>query len=438
MNEKLNKNAGFKAAGLRMIILSMFSWAIFSFTCMNAYGVWVPAVADKVGVDFADLNMWNTYGGLVAAIATFIAAHIVRRAGSRKTLLVTLALCGLNFWLIPFFPTAIIGVGVALNAILQVFYGNMSTTVLMKNWYPRKNAVVMGWVTTGVAVGGIAMLPLFNNVLHSKGVIFAMAAFGISFIIIGIIDFIFIKDEPEMLGFDPDGMPMTEEERKIHMGTKKERNPWTLKKVFTNSRMLAISIGWGVENLALSGALSCAIPIMISKGVAQERAVAIAAIGSILAIFGSVISGIVADRIGTKRASMLFVFIQLLSALITAFAGQGQVALVILGYVLLVTMSGSPSNLIATSVLHLTGARFFTVAWGTIFMVINLLRAFGSSVISFSLKNSGGYNTALFIFSALLVVSILLINYAGEDYQDPGIEVEDTDEENSAGKPDTI
>lgn len=428
MTEKLNKNAGFKAAGIRMIVLSVFSWAIFSFTCMNAYSVWVPAIADKVGMDFADLNMWNTYGGLVAAVATFVASHIVRRYGSRKTLLVTLTLCGLNFLIIPRSPIAMACFGVALNAVLQVFYGNMSTTVLMKNWYPRKNAVVMGWVTAGVALGGVVMLPIFNSVLQDKGITLAMGIFGALFIAIGIIDFILIRDEPEQLGFDPDGMPMTEEERKIHMSTKKEKNPWTLKKVFSNSRMVAISIGWGLENLSLTGALSCAILIMVDKGVPQNKAVAVASVGAILAIGGSVVSGIVADKIGTKKASMLFVFIQLISALVSALAGANSAALAILGYVLLVTMSGSPSNLIATSVLHLTGARFFTVAWGTIFMVINLLRAVGGSVISFSLKTSGGYNLALYIFVGLLIVAILLINYAGEEYQDPGIEEEEETE----------
>lgn len=416
-----DKNKGFRARGISFVILSMFSWAIFSFTCMNAYGVWVPAVAEKHGIEFADLNMWNTYGGLVAAVMTFVAALFVRRFGSRITLLLGLGLCGLNFLLAPIYPVALVGVGVGINAILQVFYGNMATTVLMKNWYPRKNAVVMGWVTAGVAGGGVIMLPIFNNLLQKNGVTSAMAIFGIFFIIIGVVDFIFIRNTPEELGFDPDGEPMTEEQKKIHKNVQGERNPWTIGKVLTNKKLFLASVGWGLEMLALAGALSCAIPIMVSKGLDQSRAVAIASVGAILALGGSVVSGYVADKIGTQKASMLFVSIQCLSAVVSAVAGQGQNILIILGYVLLVTMSGSPSNLCATSVLHLTGARFFTVAWGTIFMVCNLLRALGSSVISMSLKQTGGYNMALWIFAVMLVVSVIMIRAAGEEYQEPPV-----------------
>lgn len=425
MSGNVHNNDGFNRTGIKLILLSVCSWAIFSFTCMNAYSVWVPAVADKIGMDFADLNMWNTYGGLIAAVATFAASHVVRKFGSRKTLFVSLGICGLNFLFIPKCPAAFACFGVALNAVLQVFYGNMSTTVLMKNWYPRKNAVVMGWVTAGTAIGGFIMLPIFNSAIQSKGLDTAMAIFGILFIVIAVLDLILVRDTPEMCGFDPDGMPMSAEEQKIHLGTKKEKNPWTLKKIFTNKRMVAMSVGWGLELMCITGTLSCAILIMISKGIEQKQAVTIASIGAVLAIVGSVVSGIVADKIGTKKASMLFIGVQLVFTFLMVIAGVGQTVIVIIGYALVVFMSGSPSNLSATSVLKLTGARFFTVAWGTIFMVINLFRAAASSVISFSLKTSGGYNLALWIFVGCLVASIVLIHYAGEEYQNPGIEEDD-------------
>lgn len=92
MSGNVHNNDGFNRTGIKLILLSVCSWAIFSFTCMNAYSVWVPAVADKIGMDFADLNMWNTYGGLIAAVATFAASHIVRKFGSRKTLFVSLGI----------------------------------------------------------------------------------------------------------------------------------------------------------------------------------------------------------------------------------------------------------------------------------------------------------------------------------------------------------
>lgn len=415
----MKKARSFNRIGISLVICCMLSWSVFSFFCTNSYQVFAPAVAAEHGVEFADLHIWNTYGGLVAAVGTLIAAYVVHKTGPRWCMAISMILAGLNYTLFPSYPTAILGIGIAVNAIMQPFYCNLPTNILMANWYPRKNAVVMGWVTGAIALGGVIYLPIFNRVMQSSGIDTAMRMFGIPVIIFGVICIFWVKDTPEQMGLEPDGMPMSDEERQKIIAKKNEKNPWTLPKVLTNKRMLAFSVAWGLEFIVLVGVSTVGIPILTSKGMSQNEAVALAAFGAVANLVGSVASGHLADWLGTMKASVLCVAIQCAGALCMGLATVGTRPLLIAGYVACMLITGAPSNLIATGVLRLTGARYYSLAWGTIFMVINLFRAFASTFVSVSLKVTGGYTGALYVFAGILVVSILLLIYAGEKYQEP-------------------
>lgn len=177
----------------------------------------------------------------------------------------------------PSYPTAVLGLGIAVNAILQVFYCNLPTDVLMANWYPRKNAAIMGWVTAAITLGGVVYLPIFNRVLEGNSITAAMRIFGIPVIIFDVICMFWVKNTPEELGLEPDGMPMSEEERQRIIAKKNKKNPWTLPKVLTNKRLLAFSVAWGLEFLVGVGIATVGVPILVSKGISQSQAVSLAA-----------------------------------------------------------------------------------------------------------------------------------------------------------------
>lgn len=405
--------------GISMIICSMLSWSVFYFYLTNSYQIFVPAIAAERGIDFASLNMWNTYGGLVTCVATLAAAYVVRRTGPKLCMATALILAGLNYTFMPSYPTMVLGLGIAVNAILQVFYCNLPTNVLMANWYPRKNAVVMGWVTAAITLGGAVYLPLFNRALENKGIVSAMRLFGIPVVIFGIVCCFWVKNTPEEVGLEPDGMPMSDEERRKIIAKKNERNPWTLPKVLSNKRMLAFSVAWGLEFMAGVGFATVGVPVLVSKGMTQGQAVSLAAFGALLNLLGSVLSGVIAEKFGTVKASAATLGVHLFACLLLAVATSSTPQILVAGYIINMIVTGAPSNLTATGALRLAGARYFTLAWGTIFMIINLFRAFASSVVSVSLKITGSFNGALYSFVGMLVVAIILIIFAGEKYQEP-------------------
>lgn len=60
-----------------------------------SYQIFVPAIAAERGIEFASLNLWNTYGGLVACVGTLVAAYVVRKVGPKWCMSVALILAGL-------------------------------------------------------------------------------------------------------------------------------------------------------------------------------------------------------------------------------------------------------------------------------------------------------------------------------------------------------
>ncbi len=409
--------------GVSVILCCMIAWIFFNFFSTVSLQIYLPALAAYKGWEYADLLMWNTYGNLIGVVFTLLSGSIVRKIGPKKSIIIFSLICGLNYSLVCFYPSSLIGIGVIINAVAHIFYCTVPTAIILGNWFPRKNETITGYVTGAIIVGSLVFLPLMTWLNNNYGIPVAMAVFGIIIFVYGLICIRWVVVTPEEVGLDPDGIPYTEEEKLEKAEKEKkaatEKCPWTYRKILTNKSFLLVGLGFGLEFLALVGFSSVGVPAMTSKGLDAGFATTIAALSGVMNLIGSVVSGWIAARIGTKRTTLLFFVGTLVASLMIAFAGPSSLMVAVVGYFIFMAALGAPNNLLMTQALRLSGPEYYGTVFGVLFAVVNLLRALGSSVVSVSLRLTNSYTGALIVFAAVVGVACISQLFAEEKVQEP-------------------
>lgn len=184
---------------------------LVSFAQVPMYGpvlsVFVKPIADDTGWSRAEISLAFVIGSLFGSFASSVTGHYIDRYGARTAvvvsgMIVTGVLIGLavmqeawHFWIL--FGT---GRTAALAGI------NMGTSVAVANWFIRKRGRAVSFLGIGLR-SGQAIFPLFIApviVWLSWRHAYAMLAV-VSFLLIVIPGWLFLRRRPEDLGLLPDG-----------------------------------------------------------------------------------------------------------------------------------------------------------------------------------------------------------------------------------------
>ena len=175
--------------------------------------------------------------------------------------------------------------------------------------------------------------------------------------------------------------------------------------------------------MGMSGSL---VPMMVSFGTPQTAAMAVLQYAAILTCVGSILSGIIDKKIGSRKMSYICIGIQVLSCLAFVVTPNGATVGFVIGGILLNCMAGMPSNLIGSTTMDKSTPAHFAAVYPIIIAVFSIIKAFGSSVVGLSLDTLGSYRPATIIFLAFSVLAIALIVLSGNKVE-PAPEVK-TDE----------
>lgn len=395
---------------------SILSFILVNFFAANSLNIAFPAIAELRGFDYSNLLYFNTIGGFVGILVTLISRAAIQKVGVKLVIFVGALISGIAFILMPLCTSqSVCGLLVIINAFTVVMYNSTTAFTLIGNWFPRKKGFVLGLVTGAGAISALVLLPIFSNLNDSVGIVKAMLCFGVLQIAFAVSTLFWIKNTPAEAGLYPDNMPMTAEEEARFVGQTGEKSPWSVTRVLKNKRFLLYSIGWGLSATCLIGIMTSAMPIMLSKGASQATVLAVVSSSGIIGFAGSTLSGVTDTKFGTVNTSVVTLALQALGALIMGIAGQGQVALMLAGYVALVSVSQTSNNLLSSQLITVAGARHFNAVFGVAWAIIYGLRALGSTICGWSLSNFGDYTPALYIFVALSVLALILVRLVGTE-----------------------
>ena len=396
--------------GWSMVIYTMlmyFFWAGIATDCLNLYP---DAFAAKLGCEPTLLLGYATPAGFISVIATFLFGRLVIKWGVKKMTGFVLILTGVIYCFFGMVTTPVMYfVVLAAFTFTSMAFGMITTATLMGNWFPRKKGVALGWATMGAPLCTACFVAIVGALYGAIGIMWTSILVGAIMIILGIATFFWVKDIPEEVGAYPDNIPEgLEELKKQREEMDNYKSPFTLGKLLKDKDMWLIALGFGMLWMVTIGVVSQFIPRMMSVGTPYPTAMTMLTITALIGIAGSYFWGWLDQKIGTKKATVVYSLSYICALLLLIFA-----LVEFLTYVALLFVGlgiGGLLNLMASLVIAVYGRYDFTAANSVVMPIAVLLMKCAFLIMAVALNASGGdYTMPYLIFIGIDIVGMILI-----------------------------
>ena len=408
MNTQSNTKSNFGSKGWLMIFFAGVMFYFFAAFVTDGLNVIVSNFSAQHGLDPAYILGLATPASWAGLLGAVVWAWFVDRFGTRVGMLVTGLLGGISYMLYGVVST---GMGFfVVTALANFMAQGFSATVaynLMANWFPVKKGLALGWATMGQNLASATFVPLFLVLMRYFMLNGTFFAIGIIFIVLSLLGAFLIRNTPEELGCTPDNGSFTQEEIEANLKELREyQSPWTPKKLLTNKQIWLMSLVFGVYMLVTAGLVSQLIPRLTSCGWSEAKATGMMTVAAILGLFGSYATGWLDQKIGTKRATVVYGAWYLVALILCAlpandFTLYGSIFFTGIGI-------GGVGNLYPSLAATIFGRFDFVRAMGVLNPITAIIRSFAFIILSFGLTNLGGYSGAYAIIAVLDLIAILL------------------------------
>jgi MFS family permease len=292
---------------------------------LHGYGftVFFLPVSEDLGLNRTQTSLAFSLARAEGAIEAPVVGYLVDRFGP-KPLMVTAALfAGVGYialsWIDSYTGFLITYLGLISLAYSAGFI--QTPMVVANNWFIRKRARAMTVVGAAVTVGGTLITPLLAAAVNGWGWRWGALIAGCVFLLICIPLSLQIKRSPEEIGLHPDGDgPDADIHARGPRGKSASQNTFLLD-VSPTAAMKTLAF-WSLafSMLARVGTQSTMmvhfIPIMVWKGITQERAALLLSAFALLNLGFHFFLGWIADRMNKPRLISLWMLIPLTAILI--------------------------------------------------------------------------------------------------------------------------
>jgi len=330
-----------------------WAMAVRGFLCQNVsvgcafggFGVAVGEIKAKYAVSMGLASMGLALAVLTMGLVSPLVARMIGHFGLRRTMLTGLMLSGLGYVALAFAPNIyvvlaafglLIGIGIAM-------FGPFPASVLASNWFQPNAGGALGFVNMPVMV---ALVPLLGVALiKSQGLpTFFLALAGIHVLLVPVV--LGVIDAPPGMAAGGDAQGHGAE------------SATSARAILTRPVFWAVVVGAGCLSAAGIVGISHIVAFATERGLPDADAALLLSIMGAASIIGSLLAGIIANRIGSANT------LALIGALIAG------------GWAVLYATSFYPLLLMATLVLGACGAG--------VFPAVNMLGAqiFGVSALA--------------------------------------------------------
>lgn len=292
----------------------------------------------------------------------------------------------------------ILGYGLLVGAGTGFGYA-VITPVTIKWFAPEKTGLVTGLVVAGFGMSSVYMAPLFNFLIKSNGLSFALNTYAIVFaIVVGICSFLLLN-------------PPKNENNSSVINHVTEKDNITASQILKKSEFyilwILFFIGSGAGLMVIGF-----ITDMVKKGLGEQAffGVAIIAIGNSV---GRVLAGFLSDKIGRMKTLLIMFVFQCLLMVISALVTDKGISSVLL--LLMATFIGlnygSNLSLFPSITKDLWGLKNFGTNYGILFTAWGIGGFVLSRVSQMIKASTNSLENSFWLAAILLGAGIILLLY---------------------------
>ena len=270
------------------------------------FSVFFLPLSQDLGLSRAATSLVFSLARAQGAFEGPVAGYFIDRYGPRPLMILAIMMTSVGHMLLSgvhsYFTLLVVYMGVVSLSFQAGFMD--APMVIANTWFIRKRTMAMALISGSIGIGGFLFTPLLSAAVHTWG--WRQAAFGcgIVFLLIGLPLALFVKRSPESMGLRPDGDPALVSQAEARYGTNpaahKEVN-FTLAAALYTSPFWLLTVATGIRVVVLSAINVHYVPLMVWKGLSEQRAAFFLAAQAFMSLPSHLLFGWIADRVNKPK-----------------------------------------------------------------------------------------------------------------------------------------
>ena len=286
---------------------------------------------------------------------------------------------------------------------------------IITNWFPRKKDLVLGYVTMGSNLSTALCLYIIGFLLARVSLTGTFLVWGVIYLVLGVLSFVLLRDNPEELGEFPDNdRSLTQEQvqEQFRQGEEYRKNGGlTTGDILKKRQSWQIAFGYGIILLITVGILSTLVSTLIIKGLPEMNAISIMTIAAVLGIPFSYLWGYLGVKFSTKKSHYAALCRYLCHDRLHAdprhldgLCHRGSAGLLHRCF---------GNNLTPAIIATVFGRYDFSKALAIIMPIWNIVVAFATTVVGVPQSLTGSYVAAYIVLAVVAVIRLYSGGHAG-------------------------
>lgn len=412
-NESFDETkSNFGKYGWLMIFFATLFFFLNAGIQTDGLNISVPAIAKLRGWDKGTLLSFATPAGWIAVLGSIIFGRLSAKKGPKFVIIVTLCVLGIatiawgrvdSIWI--YFGIQCIIMSV-LNGLVYI-----AGPALVSNWFPRKNALAIGWANMGANISTAAYVPFFTWLEGTLGITKAFTIVGIIVLVVFVGALFLVKNYPEQAGAYPDNDKTLNRADIDAFNAKVEEyrksSPWTVRKLLKTSQVWKIGIGGGgILMLMTVGLMSQLIPRLMEAGFERVEAVSLMSFCAILATPMGYVFGYVSQKLGTRKGCLLFYIWFILTFVLNVI--PNRIALYVSLFMIAGAIAGS-NDFMLTLTQQVFGRFDYSNAMTVIMPINSVVRSAGYAIVGLLNTATGGFTIPYLVLAGIGVVGMIIV-----------------------------
>ncbi|WP_315707830.1 MFS transporter [Brenneria uluponensis] len=400
---------GFGTRGWTIIVFQAVMFWIAAGAVTHGLNVILPALSQTYHLEYSALLALATPASWASIPAGPICAWLCEKKGPKFNIIFCLIACGLCFGLLGHCSSL---TGFTLLFAGVCFFGTgfayVGGTSIMTSWFVRKAGRALGWCTVGQTFSSAFFVPTLATLFVWLGVRDGFWGISTMMLVMAALVSLFVANKPEDVGQAPDNEQLTVAELSNRMQQHDSYVcPLSIRQLLRMRDVWFMGISTGGIYIMLVGVVSQIVPRLMEMGYALNTAIFYMSISALFGTLGAYGWGWINDRLGVKRALLIYTAWWMVSVVINLFAQHTAmlwVSLLMIGF----SLPGA-TNLSTALIATKFPRRLYVRAIGIVHPIQSVVRCFAFSILAFGLAYLGGYTGAYLLLLGVGAIALLLI-----------------------------
>lgn len=202
--EKTLKKSG-KYAWLILFFLALSSYAAIG-TVSTSFSNNLPYLMDELGITNAQSSMLLSIKTAAQVITMLLCIPILQKISARIMITIGLLVTAIGCFIFTFGTSySTCCVAVFLLGVSYGWSGMTTLSTIARNWFVKHRALSLGILTAATGVAGTINPQVILFLIRTGGINLNFTVTGIFFVVCGVLIFLFVRDQPQDLGYMPLG-----------------------------------------------------------------------------------------------------------------------------------------------------------------------------------------------------------------------------------------